>query len=627
MKKLINLFLLFTLIISLSGCSNPNKQETAINDILTQKKTDASKTQITVLIKHAFSINAFEKAVEEKFPDIDIVQVGNYTSAMNPNEYVARLKNDDLTDIVMTWPLSFGKEYWDDRLLDLSSLPFTTKYNLSMLDSIAEDGKLYYLPGPAQIRGLIYNKTLFEENGWVVPTNYNDFITLCKTIEASGIRAIQLGFENAEVLDTAFVGFGYGSSFATPKDMQWIKNYQNGNENFLDHFGTALQTFQDMVDAGIWQKADLEIDYSEREKIFFDRKSAMIEDSVLIARSAYKIAGSKDEFALMPFFNPGGEGNDWARLYMVCYIGLNKHLAEPQNKTKYNQVLRIMDYISTPEGQEALSADTGAMYSSLKSVEPPSVFETQDIVNALSHGRYAIFPELAKVQSTLREGLSGIVNGTLTIEQVGEMVDTANKSNDVAIITEKALGTATETFSLIETGNFITDTMRKNMDSEIALFLDSGKDGSYNNKGVTAKLYAGEIHKSDVQRIMPDFKYGEKGEIWKVTMTGENLLNTLEYAIPVDNNQTGWFYYFSGLKMNYNPTNEPGTRIKSISLGDGTKIDSTKIYSLAVTENSVPEEYIITSYKTGVILGDLLIEEIQKLETISPAKDTRFTFK
>lgn len=626
MKKLINLFLLLTLIISLNGCAG-SKQETATNDIVTQKKTDASKTQITVLIKHAFSINAFEKAVEEKFPDIDIVQVGNYTSAMNPNEYVARLKNDDLTDIVMTWPLSFGEEYWEDRLLDLSSLPFTTKYNLSMLDSIAEDGKLYYLPGPAQIRGLVYNKTLFEENGWVVPTNYNDFIELCKTIEASGIRAIQLGFQNAEVLDTAFVGFGYGSSFVTPKDMQWIQNYQNGEGNFLDHFGTALQTFQDMVDAGIWQKEDLEIDYSEREKIFFDRESAMIEDSVLIARSGYKIAGSNDEFALMPFFNPGSEGNDWARLYMVCYIGLNKHLAEPQNKVKYDQVLKVMEYISTPEGQEALSADTGAMYSSLKGVEPPSVPETQDIVNALAHGRYAIFPELAKVQSTLREGLAGIVNGTLTIEQVGTMVDEANKVNEVTTTKEEVLGTATETFSLIETGNFITDTMKKNVDSEIALFLDGGKDGAYNSKGVTAKLYAGEITKSDIQRVMPDFKYGEKGEIWMVTMTGENLLNTLEYAIPVDNNQTGWFYYFSGLKMSFDPTNEPGSRIKSITLSDGTKIDSSKIYTIAVTENSVPEEYIIANYKTGVILGDLLAEEIQNLGTISPANDNRFTFK
>ena len=45
------------------------------------------------------------------------------------------------------------------RLLDLSSMPFTSRYNTAMLNSIARDGKLYYLPGPAQVRGIVYNKT------------------------------------------------------------------------------------------------------------------------------------------------------------------------------------------------------------------------------------------------------------------------------------------------------------------------------------------------------------------------------------------------------------------------------------------------------------------------------------
>lgn len=72
----------------------------------------------------------------------------------------------------------------------------------------------------------------------------------------------------------------------------------------------------------------------------------------------YALTGSTDQFALMPFFSPGTPC-DWDRLYMVCYIGLNKHLGEPQNKKKYDPVMQLMDYISTPEGQLALAADTG----------------------------------------------------------------------------------------------------------------------------------------------------------------------------------------------------------------------------------------------------------------------------
>lgn len=621
--------LVFLCCLPLVGCTTMYKTTSATrDDILTMKATEEGRTQITVLIKHAFSIVQFEKIVEETFPDIDLVVVGNYTTAFSPSEYEARLKNDDLTDIIMTWPLTFGEEYLDDRLLDLSSLSFTTQYNLSMLDSIAKDGKLYYLPGPAQIRGIVYNKTLFDEKDWEVPKTYDEFLALCKTIEATGMRSILLGFANEEVLDTAFIGYSYGNTFATPKDSQWIKDYSQGTTKFIDHFDKALSTFQEMIDQGIWKPEDLSIDYSMREKLVFSRQAAMIEDSVLIARTAGQIANTTDEYALLPFFTPGGEGNDWVRLYMVCYIGLNKHLIEPQNSDKYEKVLKLMEFISTPEGQEALAADTGAMYSSVKGTKAPNVSETQAIVDTLNHGRYAIFPEIPKVQNTLREGLAKMITGEMTKEEVATLIDQANIATEKEEENFPVLGTATESFTLIETGNYITDAMKtyasSSMKVDIALFLDGGKDGRYNNKGVTAKLYQGEITSKDITRIMPDFKYGEKGECWIISMTGENLLNTLEYSIPVDNNQTGWFYYFSGLHVEFNPVAEPGSRIKSIKTSDGKEIETNHIYTIAISENSVPEDYILSKDELGITIGDIFTQKIQADGTISPSKDGRF---
>lgn len=42
---------------------------------------------------------------------------------------------------------------------------FTSNYKTSILDCIAqEDGSLYYLSEPEDIRAIINNKTLFEEN-------------------------------------------------------------------------------------------------------------------------------------------------------------------------------------------------------------------------------------------------------------------------------------------------------------------------------------------------------------------------------------------------------------------------------------------------------------------------------
>lgn len=598
------------------------KTVTSESDVLSQKKTEEGRTPITVLVKYAFQINGFEQAVEEKFPDIDIVQVGNYTRDMGIDEYARRLEHDDLTDMVMTWPLGVGEEYWEDRLLDLSGLECTSSYKLSMLNDIERDGKLYYLPGPAQVRGIVYNKTLFQEHNWQVPSNYEEFLELCKKIENSGIRAIQLGFQNEEVLDTAFIGYNYADFFSTPADNEWIDNYDSGVGSFGDHFGGALDIFEEMTKAGVWKPSDLEVDYSERETMLFSRLCAMAEDSVLMTRMGEQITGSDDEFALMPFFNPGDK-SDWARLYMVCFVGVNKDIADTENKKKYDLVMKILDYISTAEGQEAMMSDTGAMFSPLNGIDAPDVPEIEDLRAALAEGRYAAFGHLKNAQGALRDGLAGMLKGELTKDKVIQMVDAQNQFPEAEVLPVK-LGTATEDFTLIETGNFITDAMRKESGCEIALFLDNGKDGKYNGKGVSGRIYKGDVTDTDIACVMPDMKDGETGTLWKTTMKGADIIHTLEYAVPVYNDQGGWFYYFSGLKMTFDPKAEPGERLKEIKMADGSELDKKKVYSVAVISNSVQEQYMKKCEKTETTIMDIVEQAVKAQESIAPAKDGRF---
>lgn len=619
-KPVLTAVYITTLLLCLTGCSGSDSNND--EDVLTQKASAKEKTQITVLVKYAFTINEFEKAVEKQFPDIDLVQVGNYTRNMGIEEYAARLEHDDLPDIVITWPLDVGREYWSERLLDLSGMEFSSRYNTSMLNDISADGKLYYLPGPAQVRGIIYNKTLFQEKGWEVPEDYEGFLELCSTIEASGIRSIQLGFQNQEVLDTAFTGYNFGNYFSRPQDLEWMDHYNQGIGSFGDQFDGALDVFQQMADAGVWKASDLEIDYSEREKMLFTRQCAMVEDSSLMAKMGYGQTGTKDEFALMPYFNPGSN-NDWARLYMVCYIGLNKHLAEEENKDKYERVMELMNYISTVEGQKMLSADTGAMYSSLIDATPPDVPEIEALIPALNQGRYAVFPTLKNAQGALREGLAGMLKGTLTKADVIRMVDEQNLSPPVTE-SPKLLGKASESFSLTDTGNFVADAIRTWGDCELALYLDNGKDGLYNGKGVSGRIYAGDITARDIDRIMPDLKANDSGALWKASISGEDLLTVLEYSVGVENNQTGWFYYFSGLKMEFDPIAEPGNRVKKITASDGSAIDPARNYTIVVTEGSVPEEYLQKCSKTDSLSYDIVTRAIESAGTISPAKDGRF---
>ena len=616
-----SLYLVLVGLLILSGCTASKANPT--NDILTLKKIEEGRTPITVLVKHAFSINNFEKIVEEKFKDIDIVQVGNYTA--NPTlakEYEARLEHDDLTDIIMTWPLDVGEEYFEDRLINLSGMSFTNKYKTSMLDSIAtKEGELYYLPGPASLRGIIYNKTLFAEKGWQVPANYTEFLALCKTIQASGMRPFQLPLGNQEVLDTAFIGFNYGNAFSSPKDTEWISKYLKGEGKFIEHFASSFETFQELIDNGLYQKDDLNLYYQDTQRNLLTRQIAMVEDSILLTKMGGTYGNETDEFAVMPFFNKNPE-NDWVRLYMTCYIGVNKHLEEKDNKDKYDKVIKLLDYISTPEGQTDLASDTEAMYSSVKGTKVPSNEEIVELVPALMEGRYGSFPTLERNKEALYEGLSAMIRGEMNAQQVATMVDEENKTPAKKEKVE-VYGNVSEDFTLIETGSFVSDIIREKGSSEIGLFLDNGKDGAYNGKGVGARIYQGDFTDIDLKRILPNLMQAEKGELWNITMTGENLIKTLE-DVMVINSRTGWFYYFSGLEMEFNPLAQPGSRIKSITTTDGKEIDKNKEYSIAVIKEIVPTEYIIDCKKTGLLLQDLIKEKVETSKTISPAKDNRF---
>lgn len=610
-----------SLLVSTVACASRSSEN---GDVLSQKVAEEGRTQVSVLVKYAFTVNGFEQAVEEQFPDIDIVQVGNYTREMGIDEYEARLEHGDLTDIVMTWPYEVGEQYWDDNLLDLSGMGFSSRYNISALNEIARDGKLYYLPGPAQVRGIVYNKTLFAENGWEVPADFDGFVELCRTIEDSGMRSLQLGLKNAEVLDTAFTGFGFASCYGKPQDERWLEAYdRNDGASFGDQFQPALDAFQTLVDENILQAGDLDVDYAQRETMLFTRGCAMVEDSVLMARMGESQTGTTDEFALMPFFNPG-DGGDWARLYPVCYIGLGKQIAQAGNETVYDAVMRIMDYLSTPEGQEALMSDTGAMYSNLTGVGAPDVPEIDDMRNALEHGRYGSFPTLANAQDALREGLAGMVRGDTTSAQVIEMVDAQNAAPQSASNEEEVLGAAASDFTLAETGGFVADALREASGADVALFLDNGKDGRYNGKGISGRLYGGTVTMTDVLRILPDLKHGETGTMWTVSMTGANLLRTLEYALPVDNDQTGWFYYASGLTMTYDPQAEPGSRIEAIARSDGSAIEPDAVYTVAVMDETVPDEYLLSCDRSNRAVADIVAQAVRDAKTVAPAQDGRF---
>lgn len=223
------------------------------SDVLTLKASAEGKIQITMMSKNGVRLDAFERAVEEKFSDIDLVVVGSYTNDHNA-EIEKRLERNDLTDLICFSSPSAGESYQSARLLDLSGLSFTNGYTLASLNDVRKDGKVYMVPLPTGIECIVYNKTFFTEKGYEIPTDFESFCQLnLQTAsdfggETRGFRAAL--YDNHVLRETIFM-FGYEVSFQNKDALEWLSSYRNREEGAsFGYMRPAYDNFLKLVECG-----------------------------------------------------------------------------------------------------------------------------------------------------------------------------------------------------------------------------------------------------------------------------------------------------------------------------------------------------------------------------------------
>lgn len=54
----------------------------------------------------------------------------------------------------------------------------------------------YAVPYVANAAGVLYNRAMFQENGWEIPETWEEFKALCDTIQAAGIQPLYFGFKD-----------------------------------------------------------------------------------------------------------------------------------------------------------------------------------------------------------------------------------------------------------------------------------------------------------------------------------------------------------------------------------------------------------------------------------------------
>jgi len=411
MKKLFTLFAALLVLCSiLPGC----------------KKESASGGKIPIRFMYwnkEDSMAELLKLIRERLPDIDFQFEFVDTSSFD-TIYKVQMAAGEGPDIIDERPNYFGVD--NGYALDLSPYPVVKKYTESGIDAMSFNGKVYGLPGVSWFGGYFYNKGMFDEHGWTIPKTYAEFLDLCAKIKAAGIKPIANPIKNPNYLMHYALSYITPTFLRQPEGMDFDKDFAAGRTTLSAHFLPYMEEWAEVVKRGFVTKEDLGMDADQAIDEFAMGKAAILDSGPWDVDTLYA-KNPNLKLDMMPFVGKKAE-TGWLFGGPGVRFGINAKLAEKGNEKKLDAAIRILELISTPEGQKAYWENNkgGSSYVRGVELEMPSEYDGCREVFAEGHV-YAPFSQWNDgVFNEFGRQLQGYVAGTVTLQQVLAATDAVN---------------------------------------------------------------------------------------------------------------------------------------------------------------------------------------------------------
>lgn len=219
----------------LSGCGDPY----------------GGKTHIEIINYKQEATDYFD-ALEEEFNAThdDIV-----LTIDSPNDASTILRTrfirEDYPDIIgIGGDINYSYYIDAEILADVSDYPGLENIKQSYLDigealEIVPTDGVYGVPYAANAAGVLYNRDMFEEHGWEIPTTWDELIALCEEIQSQGILPLEFGF-----LDkwTCLAPWNALAVDLAPADV--CKQVNRGETTFTQEYREAAEKYIQLMEYG-----------------------------------------------------------------------------------------------------------------------------------------------------------------------------------------------------------------------------------------------------------------------------------------------------------------------------------------------------------------------------------------
>lgn len=602
---------------ALIGCGTGMVPKHSIDENFIGTGIEAEKNRLVITITCDAKIDHFAAAVEKRFPDIRLVQ-DSYQGALTGEEHQARVKNKDLGDLVMFKAGRIPEMDFSGQLMDLSSQDLPSNYPSNALQ-MDQQGHIYLIPGPLNFNCHIYNKTLFEENGWEIPEHYDEFLELCQTIEQSGIRGCRYIYQGAAMQAFNFCARSALDTLTQVDGQTWHNALLAGEDVTLDPFKTIFMDLDRMMEAGVVRTEDLEFTSQMRSESLSSRQLAIGAGEISILRKLCE--EGEDEFRFMPHFSMTDE-QGWL-MNLGYYYGANEALKQPGNEKKLEAAMKILSFLATEEGQNLLIEDDLGIVPATRGAAVPDDPLLESILPEIESGRYIVRPVYNMFRPVLETQVAAYIRGETDVETILEQCRMIQAGG---VIAEESYGYAEDNFTVLQTGQLKADALRETMAADIALIGMAEADNYAPIAGNRTKLYRGEITANDLLRIAQILS-NKPLLCSRAELTGEELLEILESgAFSAEEQKAGAVSHFhpfavSGLSLTYHLNEAEGSRVTNVKIEGGSALKPETIYTVAFLEGALPQEACSAAENTDIPMKDALQEYTQARESVTP--DTR----
>ena len=388
----------------LTGCGTKTAEQV-------QEQEDAQTIQVYLWSTSLYE--TYAPYVQSQLPDVNIeFIVGN-----NDLDFYKFLQeNGGLPDIITCCRFSLHDAApLKDSLMNLAMTNEAgAVYNTYLNSFKNEDGSVNWLPVCADAHGFVVNRSLFEQYGIPLPTDYESFAAACQAFEKAGIRGFTADYAYDYTCMETLQGLS-AAELTTTAGRKWRTAYS-------DPANTARVGLDDTVWPGAFERMarfiqdthltaeDLEHTYDDVMNLFRNGEVAMYFGS---SAGVKMFQDEGIDTIFLPFFSQNGE--KWIMTTPYFQVALNRDLE--QDTARREKAMKVLNVMLSEEAQSRIISDGQDLLSYSQNVPLRMTEYMKDVRDVVEENHMYIRIASNDFFATSKDVVSKMIAGEYTAKQ------------------------------------------------------------------------------------------------------------------------------------------------------------------------------------------------------------------